>query len=186
MSVLDYQYIAKLVSRTMAEDSDAFAELYAATYQRLYRFAYNYLKDDYLAQDALQETYILVLKNIAGLRNPDLFISWLNQICFRICFQMQKKIRLYRTELTDNEAALTEHPAHPADNPEAQVLYIDEKEYLIQQVLSLPFTESQVIFLKYYQNMKLDDIADMLDISRSSVKRYLASGRRRLKQLLEH
>ena len=80
--------------------------LYAATYQRLYRFAYNYLKDDYLAQDALQETYILVLKNIAGLRNPDLFISWLNQICFRICFQMQKKIRLYRTELTDNEACL--------------------------------------------------------------------------------
>ena len=91
MSVLDYQYIAKLVTRTMTGDSDAFAELYAATYQRLYHFAYHYLKDEYLAQDALQETYILVLKNIHSLKNPELFISWLNQICFRICFNMQKK-----------------------------------------------------------------------------------------------
>ena len=80
MSVLDYQYIAKLVTRTMTGDSDAFAELYAATYQRLYHFAYHYLKDEYLAQDALQETYILVLKNIHSLKNPELFISWLNQI----------------------------------------------------------------------------------------------------------
>ena len=56
----------------------------------------------------------------------------------------------------------------------------------MRQVLNLPFTESQVIFLKYYQNMKLEDIAKMLDISRSSVKRYLVSGRRRLKQLIEH
>ena len=54
----------------MTGDSDAFAELYAATYQRLYHFAYHYLKDEYLAQDALQETYILVLKNIHSLKNP--------------------------------------------------------------------------------------------------------------------
>lgn len=97
MSVLDYQYIAKLVTRTMTGDSDAFAELYAATYQRLYHFAYHYLKDEYLAQDALQETYILVLKNIHSLKNPELFISWLNQICFRICFNMQKKNTKHKT-----------------------------------------------------------------------------------------
>lgn len=74
----------------------------------------------------------------------------------------------------------------PYNNPENQAIRIDEKEYLMRQVLNLPFTESQVIFLKYYQNMKLEDIAKMLDISRSSVKRYLVSGRRRLKQLIGH
>lgn len=186
MSVLDYQYIAKLVTRAMTGDSDAFAELYAATYQRLYHFAYHYLKDEYLAQDALQETYILVLKNIHSLKNPELFISWLNQICFRICFNMQKKNTKHKTELSDYEASAASQEADPYDNPENQAIRIDEKEYLIRQVLNLPFTESQVIFLKYYQNMKLEDIAKMLDISRSSVKRYLVSGRRRLKQLIEH
>ena len=42
---LDYDYLAKLVERTQMGDSDAFAELYTATYQKQYRFAYQYTKD---------------------------------------------------------------------------------------------------------------------------------------------
>lgn len=55
---LDYDYLAKLVERTQMGDSDAFAELYTATYQKQYRFAYQYTKDSYLAQDILQDVYI--------------------------------------------------------------------------------------------------------------------------------
>ena len=40
---LDYDYIAKLVRKTQEGDSDAFAELYTATYQSQYRFAYQYI-----------------------------------------------------------------------------------------------------------------------------------------------
>lgn len=61
---LDYDYLAKLVERTQMGDSDAFAELYTATYQKQYRFAYQYTKDSYLAQDILQDVYILVRKNM--------------------------------------------------------------------------------------------------------------------------
>ena len=51
MAELDYDYIAKLVRKTQAGDSDAFAELYAATYKKQYYFTYQYVKDSYLAQD---------------------------------------------------------------------------------------------------------------------------------------
>ena len=54
MKPLDYKHIARLVSRAQEGDSDAFAELYAVTYQREYQFSLRYLKDEYLAQDALQ------------------------------------------------------------------------------------------------------------------------------------
>lgn len=62
MAELDYDYIAKLVRKTQAGDSDAFAELYAATYKKQYYFTYQYVKDSYLAQDILQDVFILVLK----------------------------------------------------------------------------------------------------------------------------
>ena len=88
---LDYDYLAKLVERTQMGDSDAFAELYTATYQKQYRFAYQYTKDSYLAQDILQDVYILVLKNIHTLKNPRLFVSWLHQITFRICFDTLRR-----------------------------------------------------------------------------------------------
>ena len=40
MSALDYNYVANLVVNAQLGDSNAFAELYAATYQREYHFAY--------------------------------------------------------------------------------------------------------------------------------------------------
>lgn len=186
MSALDYKYIAELVSHAQMGDSDAFAELYAATYQKQYHFAYCYLKDDYLAQDALQETYILALKNLSKLKDPTLVIAWLNQINFRICHSLQKKQRLYDDEMTNyNNAETDDRGFIAASDPEAEVIEIDSQEYIMNQILKLPFTEAQVIILKYYQNMKHDDIADLMDISRSSVKRYLESGRKHLGQILQ-
>lgn len=190
MEALDYKYIAKLVSRAQIGDSDAFAELYAATYQRQYLYAYHYLKDEYLAQDALQETYILALKNLVKLKDPTLVISWLNQINFRVCYNLHKKQKLYNSEMVIDNDAVLEGSLDAGglsyhDSPEEAVIKVDSKDYLMNQILNLPFTESQVILMKYYQNLKLNDIAQLMDISRSSVKRYLASGRERLAKILQ-
>lgn len=189
MAELDYQYISTLVSRARTGDSDSFAELYAATYQREYRFAYNYLKDEYLAQDALQETYILALKNLYTLKDSKLFISWLNQINFRVCFNMHRKQNRYDRELSNYENGnihgnLPGNMKHQS-NPEDQIVRVDEQEYIMKKILDLPFTESQAIIMKYYQNMKLEDIAEVMEVSKSTVKRYLNSGRIKLGQSLE-
>lgn len=184
MMDLDYQYIASLVEHTKEGNSDAFAELYVATYQKQYRFACQYLRDEHLAQDAIQEAYILVLKSINTLKDSSLFISWLNQITFRICFKMQKKQKQYSEEVIMMENNHL-NAGKPQDmDPEEYIVRIDEKDFIIRQVLSLPFTESQVIILRYYNDMKIKDIAKLMDISSSSVKRYLNSGRKKLENLL--
>ena len=185
MAALDYKYIAKLVEKAQLGDSDAFAELYAATYQRQYHFAYRYLKDEYLAQDALQETYILALKNLSKLKDPTLVIAWLNQINFRVCFNLHKKQQRYNREMNEYETVITANDKVSSSNPESAVINIDSREYIMNQILKLPFTESQVIILKYYQNMKIDEIAKLMDISKSSVKRYLSSGKSRLEKILQ-
>ena len=180
MAELDYDYIGELVDRAKSGDSDAFAELYVTTYQKQYLFSYCYLKDEYLAQDALQETYIAALKNLTALKDSKLFISWLNQINFRICFTMASKQAKYNAEMEGYASGTVEdRPTHEL-TPEDQVVQVDNSEYILQQVLALPYSESQVVLLHYYKNMKIDDIAYIMDISRSSVKRYLASAKSRL------
>lgn len=190
MDALDYKYIAKLVTRAQIGDSDAFAELYAATYQRQYLFAYRYLKDEYLAQDALQETYILAFKNLIKLKDPTLVISWLNQINFHVCYNLHKKQARYNKEIEMSDDTLYDPPVNPGEpgyyaSPEEDIIKVDSKEYLMNQILKLPFTESQVILMKYYQNLKLREIAQLMGISRSSVKRYLNAGRERLAKVLQ-
>ena len=160
MVVLDYNYLADLVINAQNGDSDAFAELYAATYQKQYHFAFSYLKDEYLAQDALQETYILALRNLSKLRDPMLLIDFLN----------------------------TKYPPQSemtVSSAEELIVQVDSQKFLMKQILNLPFTESQVIILKFYRNLKHDEIAKLMDISRSTVKRYLKSGKEHLEKLLQ-
>lgn len=186
MAELDYEYLADLVKKAQNDNSDAFAEIYAATYKKQYRFTYQYVKDAYLAQDILQEVYILALKNIGKLKNPRLFVSWLNQITFRVCFNTLNKRKQQVQELGDvPDALVSSVDANDSNNPEQQFALKNANEELMEKILSLPSNESQVIIMKYYNDMKLEEIASAMDCSRSSVKRYLAQGRCKLEKLLE-
>ena len=168
---LDYDYIAKLVRKTQEGDSDAFAELYTATYQSQYRFAYQYVKDPYLAQDILQEVYILVLKNLDTLKNPRLFVSWLHQITFRICFDTWQKRKRQEQELdyisSGQTSDFSESFSDIMTNPEKHILKKDAKARLMQAIQSLPPQYSQAIIMRYYNNMSIEDIAVAMDYSRS-------------------
>ncbi|MBO4901439.1 MAG: sigma-70 family RNA polymerase sigma factor [Lachnospiraceae bacterium] len=182
MPDFNHSYIGGLVLLAQENDSDAFAELYALTYKHIYNYAGHYLRDAYLAQDAVQETYISALKNIKNIKDPSLFVAWINQICFHVCYDMSKKgekgseVSSEFMELLHDE--LTDH------NPEAQIEVGNEIKAVKLAVAKLPFNEQQVIVMRYYNEMKLEEIADALQISRSSVKRYLQAGKDRLETIL--
>lgn len=68
-------------------------------------------------------------------------------------------------------------------NPEESAVQIDGQDFIIRQIMNLPFTESQVIILRYYNKLKIRDIARLMDLKSSSVRRHLANGCKKLKQL---
>ncbi len=183
MPDFNHAYIGSLVLRSQANDSDAFAELYALTYKHVNNYAGHYLRDQFLAQDAVQETYICALKNIKKIKDPSLFVAWLNQICFHVCFDICQKHNKRYGECSSDllEIMKDDYLEH---NPEDNYEKSDEVHTLQNAILSLPFNEQQVIVMRYYNEMKLEEIADALRCSRSTVKRYLASGHSSLEKLL--
>lgn len=68
----------------------------------------------------------------------------------------------------------------PAQEVEERI----QQAELMSQVLSLHPNESQAIIMKYYNDMSLDEIADAMNCSRSTVKRRLAKGRHELEKKL--
>lgn len=182
MADLDYDYLSDLVRKIQRGDTDAFAEIYAATYQKQYWFACKFLKDPYLAQDILQELYIVVLRQINLLKKPELFTSWLNQINFRLCFDMHEKNSRNQQELClDDDSRI--HAKSSSDFEDPLEIYSRNRE-LLEQIKALPKKESQSILLKYYHGMSLEEIAFAMDCSRSSVKRYLNKGYEKLREFL--
>jgi len=181
----DYKYIASLVIRAQHNDSDAFSELYGMTYNKVYNYARHYLRDEFLAQDAVQDIYILALKNITHLNDPNLFIAWLNQISFRVCFDMCRKNDSAYGDITDPELLEIIFDDNKSHNPESNVVENDEINNLRAAIDELPTHEKQCIILRYYNNMKIEDIGEVTGFSRSSVKRYLISARDHLADLLK-
>ena len=180
----DHLYIAGLVLRAQQKDNDAFAEIYALTYNKVYNFCRHYLRNDFLAQDALQEVYISALRNIHKINDPTLFIAWLNRISFNVCYDMTRR-NTGQDDISNPEIMEILHDEHPDSNPEAMTQKRDEIRLIRQAVESLPFNQREVITMRYFNNMKIDEISDALGISRSSVKRYIVIGLEELKIILK-
>lgn len=182
MKEYDYKQIADLAILSAKGNRDAFEKLYNLTYDKTYLYACHYLKDPDLAQDALQEIYIQVLKNIDKLGNPNLFIAWLNQISFHTCYDISQKL----TQLQIIPENLIDLISLKGDETSPEYIYAVKNEYarLKDAIDLLPFHEKQVIVLRFYQNMKLEEIATTLSISRSSVKRYITSAKQHLKEIM--
>ncbi len=182
---LSYSYLAEYVTRAAKGDSNAFAELYSLTYSKVYNYARHYMKDDFLAQDAVQEIYISALKNLHKLNDPSLFIAWLNQIAFHVCFDMSKSRKTgYGEAGTDMMEALEYMPASDL-SPEDTALTNDEQTRLSKAIESLPLQERELITLRFYNEMKVDEIVDATGLSKSTVKRHLNSAIEHLRISLE-
>ncbi|MCR5715985.1 MAG: RNA polymerase sigma factor [Lachnospiraceae bacterium] len=185
MNDLNHGNLAALVTQTLSGDMSAFSEVYTLTYDKVYNYCRHYLRDSFVAQDAVQEIYILALKNLNKLKNPTLFVAWLNQISFHVCYDMSQK-RNADYALVDDEILETFYDTHPDSDPAGKALKASEQASLRDAINTLPPLQRSVITLRFYNNLKLDDIADAMDISLSSVKRYLEQAKQLLKQTLSN
>lgn len=182
MGEYNHGFVAKLVKRAQDGDSDAFAELYTMTYNDQYIKAKRYLRDEFLAQDALQEVYILALRNLDKLSQPKAFIAWLGQINFRICYNMALK---QKQEYSIDEMEETEPLPSREETPEEQAIRSSEQQHLMTAMSDLPELDRRLLELRYGQNKKLEEIGQITGISLSSVKRHLQSACQALEQVLE-
>ena len=187
MKDMNIPYIAGLVIRAQHSDSDAFAELYALTYNKVYNYTRHYLRDDFLAQDAMQEVYILALKNIGKLNDPTVFIAWLNRICFHVCYDMTQKNRPQNDcQVLSQEILDIVQDPHLDTNPELHYQQKDEYSRLAEALEQLPFNEKQVLIMRYglYQGKEYTqrEIAEELGISRSYISRIEKNALQRLRE----
>ena len=185
MEDLDLEYITGLVKQAKQKDSNALAELYAATYQRCYRFGCRYLKNKEKAREALQETYILAFKSIGSLNDPRLFVSWLNRIMFRICFRLKRQSAGTAGETSSPEDTAAARETE-TDTAEKAIISIDGRDYPARQVMGLPASESQALIHYYYDRFRITEIARLMEIRPSDVKRYIRSGREKLGTAAAH
>lgn len=181
----DIQYFSILAKRISEGDSTAFTELHEATCEATYRYAYYFLKDSQLAQDAVQEIYVSVYKNISSLKHDTLLIPWMRQITYRVCCDFARKIKRSREDLTDFARSTWINNLVTADNCTSYVCEKDFFEQLEKLLCELPEPVYFAFLLRFENGLKLEEIADFMNCSLSSVKRYLKLAKKHLQENLD-
>ena len=139
------------------------------------RTCYLYLCDKSLAEDASQETFIKVYRNMEAFKGESSEKTWIMKIAMRTCYDINHSgwYRFINRHVT------------PEMLPEAVVPFDDVDDELTNAVIRLPLRLRKVILLYYYQGLKVNEIAEALGISQSSVSGRLKRARDRLKAFLE-
>lgn len=175
----NYVSIAEVVARVKDKDADAFVELYNNLYQQVYFLALSIVKDQYLAQDVVQETFINVYNSIHTLNNNMTFISWINRITYNCALKM-----IVKNEETpiDNEQVENVYTAASRDEPLEKVITKEKEQSMMDMILKLSPEYRTALILKYYEGMKLEEIAGCMECSVGTVKSRLSRGKNALRK----
>ena len=173
----------ELVEEAKAGDQAAFTELYELTSAELYRSVRSMVRDEDLAWDILQDSYVRAWRGLNKLEGTDAFVPWLRRIAVNVtATQMAQKRPLTFTELAADED--DREPDIPDLSIDAQPeLALDRKETsrLVQEILAgLPEEQQLIVGMHYYEDMPIKEIADTLHISLGAVKAQLFRGRKKV------
>ena len=152
-----------LVLRAQSGDRDAFDALLREIAPLLLRYATRVTGDVALAEDAVQETLIAIVRKIAWLNDPSLFRAWAYRIASREAFRLLRKNRRFVDPI--EEMQFTEEQADPW-----------QRERLLSSLERLSPASRAVVTLHYLEEMPLTDVAAILEIPVGTVKSRLSYG----------
>lgn len=171
---MDYHRISQLVERVQQNDSDAFAELYSLTYQKFYYFALTILHNEFDVQDILQDVYIQILQSIQVLKNTTAFIAWAERIIYHDCIKFKNR----QTEIpTDDDIIYTESSS---ENPLNRLVNRELSQTLLNMIYELDSIFRTTIYLRYVEQLKLSEIAEITDCPVGTVKSRLHLAKKQL------
>lgn len=130
--------------------------------EKFYRMAFAYVKNRDDALDAVHNAIVNALQKQHGLRRPEYLNTWFCRILINESISILRKNRrtLYIDEIAELKAANAE------DDSGLQAQRID----LYDAIEKLPIKLRTIIILRYFENMKLSDIAEITSSSLSTTK----------------
>jgi RNA polymerase sigma factor (sigma-70 family) len=171
-----------LVALVARGDESALGELYDRVGRIAYGLAYRVLRDERLAEDAVQEGFLAAWRTAAGFSASRAKAStWLLTLVHRRAVDLVRREERRRTEPLpegDREAA-----ASPAAEEAAWLRF--DRERVQEALRTLPDAQRETIELAYYGGFTQSELAERLGLPLGTIKSRMFSGLARLRELLD-
>ena len=169
---------ARLIARIVDRDLRAFEQLYRIYHPRLTRFLVNILRRPQLAEEALNDTMMVVWRRPEAFNGTSKVSTWI----FAIAYRTALKARSRNDEPQEDLEA--ENRMSGEAGPEQQLGQRQVQDVLLSAMGQLSADHRAVVDLTYFHDAGYREIAEILDCPVGTVKTRMHHARRHLKDML--
>ena len=167
-----------ILLRCKGGDRDALNDLIGVYERRLFYFIRRFVDSEEDAWDLLQEVWIRAYRNIRKVHSGDVLAAWLYRIARNVAISLLRKQK--------RNFALKEEIASLDDPDDKDPSFTSEDAERIHHALDLlPLLQREVITLFFLEEMKLSEVAEIVDAPVGTVKSRLYYAKRALRDILE-
>ena len=165
-----------LIERASRGDVRAFARLVQKHSRLVYRVALRILGDQD-AQDASQEVWIRVWRNIKKFRGDSAFTTWLYKITVNTCLSERRKRQ--KRPMYEFGEELSYLPVLPSseEDPEASALTVERQQELLDALKRVRAEHRAAVVLRHMEGLSYAEIGQILDVPVGTAKGWASRGR---------
>ena len=157
-----------LVNRFVDGDKSAMQVLVNRHRNKVYTYIYLTVKNQQLAEDIFQDTFIKVIKSLLLNKYQDngKFVSWVMRIAHNLVidhFRHQKQLNVVSTDKYESD--LLNRKDLVDGTIEDGMVYDQVMVEVRQLVLLLPQEQREVVMMRYFSDMSFKEIADQTEVS---------------------
>lgn len=168
----------ELWEQLKAGDTKAFGQISTRYYRLLFDYGRKFTKDRELIKDVIQDVLLLIWQKRGQIdTNENVKLYLLKIVRNRLYKELQKQ----QLRASEDYFDLLE----TTDSEEALIISIESTQSILAKLnlhlKNLPKRQQEVLFLKFYEDLTNDEIAEVMHINRQSVANLLHNGLRLLK-----
>jgi RNA polymerase sigma-70 factor (ECF subfamily) len=170
-------HITNLIKRCKKSDKNAQLDLYKAYYQAMYNTAHRILKDNFEAEDIMQEAFLTAFTKLHTFKGEVTFGAWLKRIVINKSLTQLKKNNRYqevKMEVITNDKITDEVIDYKGLNP----------KNVLNTLQSLKDNYRLVLTLNLIEGYDYEEIAQILNYTNENVRTTVSRAKKKLKQIL--
>lgn len=161
----------ELVRASQAGDIKSFITLVKMKEEMIFRIARNYTSSSYDAEDCISEAVLRAFDKVRQLRDAKKFYVWFVSLLINVC---RKR---YKAAAMENEFIAEIH-----QTIDQNVFEYSDNSLLVEEILKcLGENEREILILRYLKDFTLEEIAEILDVPKGTVKSRISRTMSRLR-----
>lgn len=173
---------AELVKEAQRGNEQALEVIYRRYEASLFYTAMRITNNKEDARDALQDTFIQVCKSIHTVKRPEYLKLWMNRIITGKCRDIYRKKKTITIDMDDFKFQNQYAESKIEYVPEKNLRFQTDKEVVDYFISKLPYPQREAIILAYFQNLTMQEIADVVDEPIGTIKSRIHLAKKALKQ----